>query len=130
MSERLFVYGTLKRGLSRHAALAGQRFLGTARTQPHYRLLVVADFPGLVRVPVHTGRSIRGEVWEVSDACLRRLDEIESVADALFYRAPVELLPPFDGQSVLAYLYAASTRRLPEFPGDEWPYRSGHAGGD
>ncbi len=125
MAERLFVYGTLKRGLSRHAALAGQKFLGRARTRPHYVLLVVADFPGMVRVPDGTGRSIRGEVWEVSEACLRRLDAIEGVADGLFVREPVELLPPFDDQTVLAYLYAAADRRLRVFPGDEWPCRVG-----
>ena len=35
---RLFVYGTLKRGGSNHAQLAGQKFIAEAHTMPGYTL--------------------------------------------------------------------------------------------
>ena len=42
---RVFVYGTLKRGGSNHSFLAGQRYLGPARTPPGFTLHSLGDYP-------------------------------------------------------------------------------------
>ncbi|NIL97910.1 MAG: gamma-glutamylcyclotransferase [Planctomycetales bacterium] len=85
---KLFIYGTLKRGQSRHALLSGQRFLGTARTQPAYRLYDLGAYPGLVAD--QRGYQVEGEVWEIDDQCLARLDQVEGVP-RLYRRAIVQL---------------------------------------
>lgn len=103
---RLFVYGTLKRHGSNHHYLAGQRFIGVSRTQPAFRLYDLNGYPGLVAAAAaEGGRSIEGEVWEVDGAALALLDEFEGLAEGLYERVPVPLLPPFDTGRVEAYLY-------------------------
>jgi gamma-glutamylcyclotransferase (GGCT)/AIG2-like uncharacterized protein YtfP len=99
----LFVYGTLKRGESRHRFLAGQTFVAPARTRPLYRLHDLGDFPGLVESAV--GLTIEGELWEVDEACLLRLDRIEGCDMGLYRRALVELASPHDALSAVTYLY-------------------------
>jgi gamma-glutamylaminecyclotransferase len=99
----LFVYGTLKRGQPRHRFLAAQTFVATAATRPLYRLINVGEYPALVRH--HEGRSIEGELWDVSEACLGTLDRVEGCDLGLYARQPVELLPPCDGLSAVTYLY-------------------------
>ena len=97
----LFVYGTLKRGFSNHAMLAGQEFVGAARTLPRYRLLDHGPHPCLVEA-VQAGRSIGGEIWNVDAATLDRLDEFEEV-DHLFSRreiAPLTLPRPSTPTSI------------------------------
>ena len=51
---------------------------------------------------------VTGEVWSVDDACLAQLDLLEGLAEGLYRRERVRLLPPFADQSVEAYLYARS----------------------
>lgn len=45
MSGLLFVYGTLQRGRVNHGQLAGQRFVGPARTVPGFRLYDLGAIP-------------------------------------------------------------------------------------
>ncbi len=106
MSEResIFVYGTLKRGLSNHSHLGGQRFLGTARTTPVYRMVDCGGYPGMFVVE-KDGLSIIGEVWEVDAACRRELDILEGVAEGMYVLEPVSLLPPFAEAGIRTYLY-------------------------
>jgi gamma-glutamylaminecyclotransferase len=99
----LFVYGTLKRGQPRHRFLAGQMFVAAAATQPQYRLFNVGEYPALV--PHADGRSIEGELWDVDDACLRTLDEVEGCDLGLYARRPVELKAPHDQFETVTYLY-------------------------
>ena len=73
---RLFIYGTLKRGQVNHHLLASEMFLGEAHTEPYYRLLDLGWYPGLARVE-QRGRSISGELWEVSPQRLQELDAYE-----------------------------------------------------
>jgi gamma-glutamylaminecyclotransferase len=98
----IFVYGTLKRGGSNHRFLGGQRFVGTARTEPAFRLYQLDGYPGMVGAP--GGLSIEGEIWEVDDAALARLDELEGTAVGLYRRVPVTLLPPHHLLEVETYL--------------------------
>ncbi len=107
---KLFVYGTLKRGFSRSAALQGQRFLGPAQTEPHYRMYNVGNFPGLVEAP--EGRCITGELWDVNPECFKRLDDIEGVGIGLYKRAKVSLMAPFDREEAETYLYLRSLQGL------------------
>lgn len=115
---QLFVYGTLKRGHRLHAHLAGQKYLGEGQTRPEFRLLNCGWFPALVESS--DGRSIRGEVWEVDETTLARLDEVEDVAGGLYERRLIRLRPPFDGVSTIAYVYRQDTTGMPDC-GDEWP---------
>jgi gamma-glutamylaminecyclotransferase len=83
----LFVYGTLKRGGPANRWLAGQRFLGEAVTEPKYRLYDLGSYPGLVRDEAN-GLAVKGELWEVDDACLAGLDDFED-APKLYARERV-----------------------------------------
>jgi len=106
----LFVYGTLKRGFSNHAVLAGQEFVGEACTLPRYRLLDHGPHPSLVEA-VGAGRSIRGEIWNVDHATLARLDVFEQV-DHLFSRREIALVD--NSTTVYAYFYRGDVTGLPE----------------
>lgn len=66
----MFLNGTAMAGERDHRALGGARFVGAARTAPHYRFVAVRDdFPGLVAVDVG-GASIEGELYEVPEDVL------------------------------------------------------------
>jgi gamma-glutamylcyclotransferase (GGCT)/AIG2-like uncharacterized protein YtfP len=108
---RVFVYGTLKRGCSNHGFLTGQRYVGDARTTPGFDLYAVADYPGMVHSSDGTG-SVTGEIWEVDDACLRRLDALEGTDQGLYVREPVALEAPFAGEPVETYFYLRSIAGL------------------
>jgi gamma-glutamylcyclotransferase (GGCT)/AIG2-like uncharacterized protein YtfP len=103
----VFVYGTLKRGCSNHHFLAGQAFLGEARTAPGFTLFELNGFPGMVAV-ADDREGVSGEVWSVDDATLIRLDELEGTAEGLYRREAVPLLAPFGHEAVNAYVYARS----------------------
>lgn len=110
-STLLFVYGSLKRGRRHHAELAGARFIGAVRTAPEYRLLDLGEYPALTA----GGRSIEGELYEVTGALLEELDRFEGDG---YDRALVRLA---DGGVALAYFATAElTRRAPEVAGDAW----------
>jgi AGZA family xanthine/uracil permease-like MFS transporter len=71
--SRLFVNGTLMRGLSLHQNLAGATCLGTFRTAAAYRVHSIADIhPGMYRVE-QGGYSIEGELYEVPPDVLDRV---------------------------------------------------------
>ncbi|MBC8039707.1 MAG: gamma-glutamylcyclotransferase [Opitutaceae bacterium] len=100
----LFVYGTLKRGCKNHLHLAGQTFIGNVRSIAGYRLYDLGDYPGMVPDPIDTA-GVTGEVWSVDDAVLAYLDEFEGVAEGLYRRERIRLLPPFDQIEAHTYLY-------------------------
>lgn len=101
---RVFVYGTLKRGGGNHSYLAGQQFLGAARTPPGFTLYSLGDYPGMVRAPADTA-GVAGELWAVDVGCLLRLDELEGVAEKLYKRVAIRLAPPFGDEPAETYLY-------------------------
>ena len=113
----VFVYGTLKRGGENAGSLAGQRYLGEARTLPEYRLYGLDGYPGMVAAS-EGGLSIAGEIWEVDAACLARLDELEGVAVGLYARRPIALLPPYQELAVQTYVYLRSVAGRTEL--DSW----------
>lgn len=114
---RLFVYGTLKRGCSNHALLKGQRLVGQARTGVGYALYELEGYPGLVRTGGR-GERVSGEVWEVDDDRLARLDEFEGTGEGLYRRDAVILDAPFDRDRVEAYFYLRSLEGRRKLSGD------------
>lgn len=98
--QRVFVYGSLKRGFRHHDQMAGARFLGEARTARRYTLVVAGDYPALVD---GGATAVAGELFAVDDPLLAALDAFEEVPE-LYVRAPLELE---GGERVLAYFLPA-----------------------
>jgi gamma-glutamylcyclotransferase (GGCT)/AIG2-like uncharacterized protein YtfP len=118
MSTLLFVYGTLKHGCSNHPHLAGQTFVGNARTAPGYRLYDLGGYPGIAAKP-DDREGVVGEVWSVVDDALQRIDAFEGVHEGLYRRVALPLLPPFADQRVDAYVSALPISDRREI-GAEW----------
>lgn len=116
MKTNVFVYGTLKSSQCSHHILRGQEFLGEAQTQPRYRLYICGWHPALV-VDSSNGVAVRGEVWQVSDEVLQKLDEYEEVPH-YFTRRPI-LLQGWDSP-VEAYFFNGDVTDLKDC-GDHWP---------
>jgi len=81
----IFVYGTLKRGCRNHHFLAGQKFVGEARTAPGFRLYDLGGHPGMVAQSDDT-EGVTGEIWEVDASALGRLDALEGLAEGMYRR--------------------------------------------
>ena len=101
----LFIYGTLLPGLRLEAEMHGARFVGAAEVLG--RLVDVGRFPGLL-----LGDSqVTGEIYEVDDAHLARLDGVEGLvpgdrAASQYWREAVTVLSgPLQGQPVQTYVY-------------------------
>lgn len=118
MPTQVFVYGTLKRGLSNSHYLSGQRFIAEARTQPNFRMVDCGGYPGMYPV-TENGHSIAGEIWEVSDECLARLDLLEDTAGGEYERVLIPLLPPHDHTTIQGYLFKRDPSRY-RVIGDNW----------
>jgi gamma-glutamylaminecyclotransferase len=109
----IFVYGTLKRGCRNHGVLESAEFLGTASTEPGYRMVDCGDYPGLVRA-VH-GEPECGELYRVDEALLAALDRFEDAPNE-YERVTIRLS---DGAEAQAYLYRGDAASLPAC-GPEW----------
>jgi len=70
---KVFVYGTLKKGYGNHRCLDGAKFIKETITKPIYDLVDVGYFPGLVS----GNNAIQGEIYEINDSILKRLDNLE-----------------------------------------------------
>ncbi len=112
----LFVYGTLMRGQMNEFRMGDQECLGPATTLPIYRLYALGWHPGLV-IDTTSGIAIHGELWEVDDATLAKLDEYEGVPH-YFTRDQVAIADVVG--DVQAYFFAGAVP--PDAPtGDRWP---------
>ncbi|MGC9028523.1 MAG: gamma-glutamylcyclotransferase [Desulfomonilaceae bacterium] len=101
---KVFVYGTLLRGMERSQALDHARFLGHALTEG--MLYDLGSFPAILK-----GDSpVFGELYEASDNELRRLDAIEGFrqnnpAGSLYVREEVSVVALSDGWKHQAFAY-------------------------
>lgn len=105
MQHTLFIYGTLMPGLRLEAQMHGARFVGPAHIAG--RLIDVGRYPGLLQ----GDGQVTGEVYEVDDAHLARLDGVEGVVPgdrvaSQYWREVVTVLSgPLQGQRVQTYVY-------------------------
>ena len=97
----MFIYGTLKRGCRLHSHIQDQQFIDVANTLAKYKMYKHkrAWYPCLVFD--EKGLSIEGELWEVDEECLLRLDRVENG----FCRMRIALHSPHDKEMVESYLY-------------------------
>lgn len=101
MSNKVFVYGTLKsggqiRGLNQFGD--GAVIVGKAQTvYPDYDMIDLGAFPGVVKGGTY---KIQGEVWEVDDETMQDLDAIEGYPD--FYNREVTMTT--QGKAWMYYL--------------------------
>jgi len=109
---RLFVYGTLKRGCKNHPHIAGQAYIGEARTAPGFRLYHLGSYPGMVADPDDL-EGVTGELWDVDAAALAHLDDFEGVAEGQYRRVSVSVATAAGTAQADTYLYAHGVAGLP-----------------
>jgi len=112
MMTRIFVYGTLKRGCKNHPHLAGQTYVGEARTVPGFRLHHLGSYPGMVADPTDL-EGVTGELWDVDAASLAHLDDFEGVSEGLYRLELVRIESPSGHDAAHTYLYARPVTGLP-----------------
>ncbi|HRD76625.1 MAG TPA: gamma-glutamylcyclotransferase [Hyphomicrobiaceae bacterium] len=109
----VFVYGTLKRSFPNHGYLDGQRFIGEARTVEAWPLIVQGRYFSPVVLPEPgVGHRVGGEIWEVDDACLTRLDELESIGKPTGYTRDQVKVVLTNGDIVEAGIYFKARDRV------------------
>ena len=125
-SNKLFVYGTLKRGGELHPELASQktRFLGPAKIQGRLFRIKGESYPGAV--PVDSQQYIKGELYELEqpDEALRKIDEIEGCDEGLFERRLVDVWAGNKKTKAWAYFYAKPLKKSPPIASGHFPVKS------
>ncbi|BCD67584.1 gamma-glutamylcyclotransferase [Nitratiruptor sp. YY09-18] len=77
MCSKLFVYGTLKRGLCNHHYLQGAKFFGEATTTKAYPLIAPRIwYPYLIDAPGY-GKKVKGELYKITPRILQQIDLLE-----------------------------------------------------
>ncbi len=74
--HKVFVYGSLLSGLGNHVLLRDSKLVGNAVTPPEFVMIDLGAFPGVIHV-LEGGSPVMGEVYEVDDATMTRLDRLE-----------------------------------------------------
>jgi gamma-glutamylcyclotransferase (GGCT)/AIG2-like uncharacterized protein YtfP len=77
MPIRVFVYGSLKKGLGNHRLLEKSKYLGRCFVEGRYKMLNLGGFPGLVQSGQFAETRIVGEVYQITEDTLRSLDWLE-----------------------------------------------------
>ena len=130
----LFVYGSLKQGFANEHVNTGRRVPGQYRTMERYALYLLG--PGEVPCLVSSagdGHQVLGEVYEVSDEDLVRIDRLERLGEPEGYERVEFAVERFDGSPIAplrvfvyvrqAHSIAASTKRIGPLP----EYQQAHA---
>jgi gamma-glutamylaminecyclotransferase len=94
---RVFVYGSLLSGEPNHRVLRGARRVGEARTAARFALHDLGAYPAMID---GGARAIAGEVYEVDEKTLARLDVLEG-HPRYYRRAAITLA---DGSFAETYL--------------------------
>lgn len=113
-TRRVFVYGTLMRGCPAHDLLQSARFVDASRTAPAFELVDLGPYPGLV---AGGATAVAGEVYEIPDSLLPRLDEYEGPD---YDRSPIQLE---DGTRLEAWLLRPEQAHgHPRIPSGRWTF--------
>jgi gamma-glutamylaminecyclotransferase len=121
MTQKVFVFGTLKRGFPLHErGLSGATFLGDYRTRERFPMLIAGPrFAPMMLNEPGLGCHVLGELYEVDERTMADLDQLESVGQPGNLRVPIEVEPAGGGPALSAFAYMKA-RSLAE------PAHSGH----
>jgi len=99
---KIFLYGTLKRNERAHHFVSHHKgkFICETKTHSKYHLYDQGYYPGMV-INEQIKGGVHGELFEVSDDCVRELDIYEGIETDLFRKEQIELE---DGSKAIAYL--------------------------
>ena len=95
---KIFVYGTLRKGECRNYLLEDYRFLGYAKAKG-FLFYNIGAYPGMVE----GDGEVVGEVYEIHESLLEKLDLVEGVPD--LYRRELIEVSLENGQTISAYAY-------------------------
>lgn len=113
----IFVYGTLRRGEHNHVELGPARYVGEVWTAPSYELVDMGHYPALLE---SGSDAVRGELYDVPDSWLARLDLFEDVP-TLYERKQVALA----GDHALGYVMRRELAGdAPRIESGDWCARS------
>lgn len=90
---KVFIYGTLKRGFALHdKGLKTSQYLGNVVTAVPYPLYIAGSFfgPMMLDKPGE-GLPVEGELFEVSEDSLPKLDELEDVGEEGSFRSAIHI---------------------------------------
>jgi gamma-glutamylaminecyclotransferase len=92
---RLFVYGTLRQGCTNHHLVFGSPYLGPATTAEPYVMATQKSrsFPYIFKHADFYAVPVQGEIYEINDEILRRLDILEGHPDH-YRRQQVRVVSP------------------------------------
>ncbi|MEJ8849392.1 gamma-glutamylcyclotransferase family protein [Variovorax rhizosphaerae] len=110
----LFVFGTLKEGFPNAATNEGRRIEGEFVTLERYPLYLVGDrhSPWMIDLPGQ-GHRVAGQLFEVDEAALARMDALERITEPDGYRRErIQVVGPQDAVPVEAHVYLR-----PQLPG-------------
>ena len=110
---KVFVYGTLKSGFGNHRLMEGRSTFIT-KDKIKGKMVSLGGFPGVVP---DDDRSVVGEVYEVTDECLKALDRLEG-HPSFYKRTPVVT---DNGLEVDTYIYQGETKHRPLVETGDWP---------
>ena len=102
--HRVFVYGSLKRGLDNHHLLDTAVFAGRASTADFFRMMD-GPYP-VLRYSDTDGWRVSGELYEVDDPTLEALDDLEGVDESLYDRIEIDVVTAQNpAQTLRAFIY-------------------------
>ena len=80
--HKVFVYGSLLSGMGNHDILANSKLLGATNSPRRFLMVDLGYFPGVIEDDF-MGDSVIGEVYEVDDVTLNRLNRLEGYNEIL-----------------------------------------------
>jgi gamma-glutamylaminecyclotransferase len=118
----VFVYGTLMKGYGNHRLVENETWLGDALLKDFGLYNVTQYYPGIIK---QRGSSVRGEVYDVSEKTLEKLDILEGEG-SLYLRIAVKVTLN-TGKEVESYVYVWNirVREHTYMPVEQLPWRPG-----
>lgn len=110
MQNLVFVYGTLKKEFPNHQRyMQSARLIGKYQTLEKYPLVLFGHryVPGMLNSPGE-GHHVEGELYEVNDECLERIDFLEGTHEPDGYRRQmiaVKSIDKIEADQTSAYVY-------------------------
>jgi len=106
---KLFVFGTLKRGFPLHYGISGARFFGEYRTVERFPMVIAGPwFAPMMLHELGSGHQVVGELYEIDETGLTRIDQMESIGQTGNLRILIDVAPIRGGMASRAFAYMKS----------------------